>query len=546
MLRFQQLALLIALVVTGLSPASASMPPNIILILADDLGYSDLGCYGGEVNTPHIDGLAARGLRFTQFYNGARCCPSRAALLTGLYPHRAGMGSMNHVNEAPGYQGGIHRQCVTLGDVLRSIGYRTYLTGKWHVLLKEQMYRHKENWPQQRGFDRFYGTLLGYGNFFRPESLVRGNKRVDLDTLPEDYYYTDAISDTTVQFIDEHLAEHPRQPFFCYVAYTAPHWPLHAKPEDIARYADAYAKGWDVLRANRLKRMKELGIIDSHVQLTERDPRVPAWDELEPQQREICARKMAVFAAMIDSMDQGVGRIVDKLKASGQLDNTLIVFLSDNGACPENGPFGWDKQDKQLANLGSRRSNSSYGFGWSNASNTPFREHKHWTHEGGIRTPLIACWPAGISARNELREQIGHAIDLMPTFMEVAGATYPETHQGRAIHPYQGVSLRGAFDDRPIERDALFWEHETNAAVRQGAWKLVAKERNSPDDPWELYDMDRDPAETVDLADKFPERVKSMAAMWQQWAAANDVLPLRQRPAWFYESKENQPPASVK
>lgn len=541
--RFQQLALFICLVASGYA-AYASPPPNIILILADDLGYSDLGCYGGEVHTPHINDLAARGLRFTQFYNGARCCPSRAALLTGLYPHRAGLGAMNHENVAPGYQGGIHRQCVTLGDVLRSAGYRTYMAGKWHVINEKQMYRHKENWPRQRGFDRFYGTLLGYGDFFRPESLIRGNQRVDLDKLPPDYYYTDAITETTVQFIDQHLADNSNQPFFCYVAYTAPHWPLHAKPADIERYADAYTAGWDALRAKRLQRMKELGVIAPQAELTERDPRVPAWNELDPRQREISARKMAVYAAMIHSMDQGIGRIVDKLKTTDQLDNTLILFLSDNGACSENGPFGWDKKDKQLANLGSQASHSSYGFGWSNASNTPFREHKHWTHEGGIRTPLIACWPAAISGQNELRSQIGHVIDLMPTLMEVAGAEYPKTVAGQTIYPYQGVSLRPAFDDQPIDRDALFWEHETNAAVRQGQWKLVAKERNSPNDPWELYDIDQDPTETADLAQKHPDQVKAMAALWEKWAKENDVLPMRQRPGWFYESKENQPPAS--
>jgi arylsulfatase A-like enzyme len=266
---------------------------------------------------------------------------------------------------------------------------------------------------------------------------------------------------------------------------------------------------------------------------------------LDAEQREQCARKMAVYAAMIDSMDQGVGRIVDKLQASGQLDNTLILFLSDNGACPENGPFGWDKKDKQLANLGSQASHSSYGFGWSNVSNTPFREHKHWTHEGGIRTPLIASWPAGISSQNELRSQIGHIIDLMPTLMDVAGATYPEIHAGQTIYPYQGKSLRGAFDDRELERDALFWEHETNAAVRQGKWKLVAKHRNGRDDPWELYDIDQDPTETIDLAEQHPDQVKSMAAKWQKWAEANGVLPMRERPAWFYKSKENQPPATL-
>ncbi|RLA19637.1 MAG: arylsulfatase [Gammaproteobacteria bacterium] len=526
--------LMASLFVAGFSSAAPSSPPNIILILADDIGYSDIGCYGGEIRTPNLDALAARGLRFTQFYNGARCCPSRAAILTGLYAHRAGMGAMNHQNFSEGYQGGIHDQCATLGDVLRAADYKTYMAGKWHVLIETDMEQHKENWPLQRGFDRFYGTLLGYGSFYKPKTLVSGDTMVGLDGLEPDYYYTDAISDTTVRYIDEHLKEDPNKPFFCYVAYTAAHWPLHAKPQDIERYADTYTMGWDVIREQRHKRMMELGVIGKQSKLTVRDAKVPAWDTLKPSQQKKSAKKMAVYAAMIDSLDQGIGRIVEKLKESGQLENTLIVFLSDNGACPEKGPLGWDKKSKELSDLGSEASYSSYGFGWSNASNTPFREHKHWVHEGGIRTPFIASWPAGIPARNEFCSQIGHIIDVMPTFIEASGATYPETLNGKAIHPYQGVSLQPAFKNQPLKRKALFWEHETNCAVRQEQWKLVAKERNGPDDPWELYNMDADPTETQNLAGKYPEKVETMAAMWNKWAGENGVLPMLDRPKWFY------------
>lgn len=539
--------LLVALVFASgseLRGAEGATAPNIVLILADDLGYSDVGCYGGEIKTPSLDGLAANGLRFTQFYNCGRCCPTRASLLTGLYPHRAGMGSMNHDNVAPGYQGEIHRNCVTLADVLRGAGYRTYMAGKWHVNIEKEMYRHKENWPLGRGFDRFYGTLLGYGSFFKPKSLVRDDTRVALDRLPADYYYTDAISEATIEFIDGHAKQTPEQPFFCYVAYTAPHWPLQAKPEDIERYADAYSAGWDEIRRARHERMKKLGVIAEESVLTERDARVPAWEELNAGQRAASARKMAVFAAMIDSMDQGIGRILEKLRETNQLDNTLIVFLSDNGGCPENGAFGWDREEKSVENLGSEKSNSSYGFGWSNVSNTPFREHKHWSHEGGIRAPMIVSWPGKVDGENELRSQAGHVIDLMPTFMEAAGAEYPKTFEGREVYAYQGKSLLPALAGRPIEREALFWEHETNCAVRVGKWKLVAKERNRPDDAWELYDMEADPTETADLAEKFPEKVNEMAAMWQAWAEENAVLPMQKRPAWFYEARENQSPAS--
>jgi arylsulfatase A-like enzyme len=540
-MRWAAAALLAFLTGTSEPRAAEAKAPNIVLILADDLGYSDLGCYGGEIETPHLDGLASRGVRFTQFYNCARCCPTRASLLTGLYPHRAGVGSMNHANTAPGYQGGIHDQCVTLGDVLRSARYGTYMTGKWHVNLQKEMYRHKENWPRQRGFDRFYGTLLGYGSFFRPESLVRGNRRVDLAKLPEDFYYTDAISDTTVEFIDEHLKKSPERPFFCYVAYTAPHWPLHAKGEDIERYAGAYSAGWDEIRKARHERMKKLGVIAEDSKLTKRDARVPAWEELDPQQQAMAARKMAVYAAMVDSMDQGIGRILAKLRATDELDNTLILFLSDNGGCPENGPFGWDRQAKSLEKIGSSESHSSYGFGWSNVSNTPFREHKHWAHEGGTRAPMIVSWPARLEGENGLRSQAGHVIDVMPTFMEAAGADYPQRVEGREIYPYQGTSLLPALAGRPIEREALFWEHETNCAVRTGNWKLVAKERNGPDDPWELYDMEADPTETTNLAAEHPAKVAELAAMWNAWAEENAVLPLEKRPPWFYEAKENQP-----
>jgi arylsulfatase len=512
--------------------------PNIVIILADDMGYSDIGCYGGEIETPNIDRLAQNGLRFTQFYNTARCCPTRASLLTGLYPHQAGVGHMVNDRGKPGYRGRLNDSCLTIAEALRTTGYRTIMSGKWHVTpFNYETYAAPDpaTWPLQRGFDRFYGTIAGGGSYFYPHGLMRGNLWIEPDSSA--YYYTDAVSDRAAAYVERASAED--HPFFLYVAYTAPHWPLHALPDDIKKYEGRYGTGWDQLRRERFERMVNMNIIAQRWRLTERDQRVPPWEEAE--HKDWHAHNMAVYAAQIDRMDQGIGRIVATLERTGRLENTLVFFLADNGGCAEvlsrkwGGPKRREFMERALLDgsrlrpgndpaieTGGPATFASYGIGWANASNTPFRRYKHWVHEGGIATPLVVHWPQGFATRGDLRHQPGHLIDLMATCLDVAGVEYPKLFKGRAVLPPEGKSLVPAFDDKPIERAALFWEHEGNRAVRVGKWKLVAKGRKGP---WELYDLDADRTETADLAGQATERVAEMAAIWEQWARRANVVP---------------------
>jgi len=492
--------------------------PNIVLIMADDMGYSDIGCYGGEIQTPNLDKLAANGLRFTQFYNTARCCPTRASLMTGLYAHQTGMGWMTAANlDYEGYRGDLNNKCVTIAEVLKQAGYSTYMTGKWHLTYDKYWDGPKHSWPRQRGFDRFYGTIAGGGSYFNPNALTRDNTRIKAPA--KGYYYTDAISDNAVKFITEHNRSNGDKPFFIYLAYTCPHWPLHAKPHDIERYREKYMKGWDALRAERHKRMIKMGLVHKAWETTPRDRKVKAWDDVDQSKKELWDLRMAVYAAQIDCMDQGIGRIISAVEKARRLDNTLVMFLSDNGGCAE----GISRKSKDIELLGADDSFESYRINWANASNTPFRLYKHWVHEGGIATPLIAHWPARIKKRGELRHQPGHVIDIMATCLDITGATYPHKYKGHKIVPLEGKSLVPAFDNEAIEREAIYWEHEANRAIRVGKWKLVAKGINGP---WELYDLDTDRTELNDLAQAYPERVKKMTAMWQKWAERANVLPL--------------------
>ena len=498
--------------------------PNIVLIMADDMGYSDLGCYGGEIQTPNLDKLAADGLRFTQFYNTARCCPTRASLMTGLYPHQTGMGWMTAANlDHKGYTGDLNKECVTIAEVLKQAGYSTYMTGKWHLTYDKYLDGPKHSWPRQRGFERFYGTIKGGGSYFKPDKLTDNNTRIQAPD--EDYYYTDAISDNAVKFITEHRQSKGNEPFFLYVAYTCPHWPLHARPEDIAKYRGKYLKGWDTVRGERHKRMIEMGLVKKDWSITPRDKKVKAWDEVDQAKKELWDLRMAVYAAQIDCMDQGIGRIVSAVEQAGKLDNTLIVFLSDNGGCAE----GISRKDKDIELLGTDDSFESYHINWANASNTPFRLYKHWVHEGGIATPLIAHWPARIKSRGELRHQPGHVIDIMATCIDIGNTKYPRQYQGNKIIPIEGKSLTPAFDNKTIKREALYWEHESNRAIRIGKWKLVAKGK---DGPWELYNLESDRTELNDVSGKYPARTKKMATMWQSWAERSNVLPLDDR-GWY-------------
>ena len=529
--------------------APAAKRPNVILIMSDDMGYSDIGCYGSEIDTPRLDGLAANGLRFTHFYNTARCCPTRASLMTGLYPHQAGVGHMMNDRGLDGYRGNLSRRCVTIAEALKTAGYSTYMAGKWHVTKETKPDGPKHNWPLQRGYDRFYGTIHGAGSFFDPNTLTRDNTMIspyaDPEYKPQTYYYTDAISDHAARYVREHKGA---APFFLYVAYTAAHWPMHALPEDIAKYKGTYDGGYTPIRQARFAKMRKLGVIEKHWKLS---PQAGDWNKVPNKAWE--ARCMEVYAAMIDRMDQGIGRIVDTLKATGKLDNTLIFFLQDNGGCaesmgragsgqrastpplppmdatalqpdmiPKQTRDGWPLLKGPGVMPGPADTYHGYGKGWANVSNTPFREYKHWVHEGGISTPLIVHWPAGIGATNELRHEPGHLIDIMATCVDVAGATYPTEFKGGKIQPMEGTSLAPVFANKPIDREAIYWEHEGNRAVRVGNWKLVAKGRSGT---WELYDTAADRSELNDLAADQPQRTQQMAALWQAYAERANVLP---------------------
>jgi arylsulfatase len=475
------------------------------------------------------------------------------------------MGHMTGAHGSPdGYAGNLNRRCLTIAEQLKPAGYRAYMCGKWHVTRHEKKPTDPNHtWPLQRGFDKFYGTIIGGGSFYDPTTLCRGNTFItpdnDAEYKPQRFYYTDAISDNAVKFLREHRAEHAGQPFFMYVAYTAAHWPMHALPEDIAKYKGKYDAGYEPARAARLERARKLGVINTAWELS---PQAEQWDKV--QHREWEARCMEVYAAMVDRMDQGIGRIIAELKQQSQLDNTLILFLQDNGGCAEGmgrqsnaeklkgvtyNPFGPGDLQPQLwppmqtrdgrpvrtgpdVMPGPEDTYIAYGRGWANVSNTPFREYKHWVHEGGISTPLITHWPAGIAEarRNTLVHTPGHLIDIAATCVDLAGAKYPAERDGEKIIPLEGVSLRPAFEGRTIERtQPIFFEHEGNRAVRDGRWKLVAK---GPAGQWELYDMDADRSEMHDLAAKEPDRVKAMAAQWETWAHRVGVIPWVWKPQY--------------
>jgi arylsulfatase len=559
------------LCLSGLVAAADPPPrPNIVVILSDDMGFSDLGCYGSEIETPNLDRLARGGLRFTQFYNTARCCPTRASLLTGLYPHQAGMGHMTQDRGVAGYRGDLNDRCATIAEVLRPAGYTSYAVGKWHVTkaVEPKQESQKSNWPLQRGFARYYGTITGAGSFFDPASLVRDNAFISAAADPEypaaDYYYTDAISDHAVRFVREHDTT---RPFFLYVAYTAAHWPMHARERDIAAEKGRYAAGYAAVRQARYAKMLAEGVVTAAN--TELVP-FPAglgeagefwpWDE----------RNMEVFAAMVTSMDRGIGRIVQAIGDRGQAENTLVLYMQDNGGCAETigrepGKAGdlpvaavraekptlptqpADMLQKQMTPrqtrdgfplrqgrgvmAGGGDTFTAYGEAWSTVSNTPFRRHKHWVHEGGISTPLLVHWPRGIRMPGRLEPTPGHLIDVMATAVDLAGAAYPADKT-----PLEGRSLRPLFGGGTIDREAIYWEHEGNRAVRAGRWKLVAVHRG----PWELYDMERDRSDLEDLAAREPDRVRQMAALWEAYAARTGVEPWET----VTPAKRRRPPAA--
>lgn len=500
--------------------------PNILIILADDMGYSDVGCFGGEMNTPNIDRLASEGIRFTQFYNASRCCPTRASLLTGLYPHQAGMGGMTKDNDAgaPGpYQGYLNENCVTIAEVLKTAGYYTAASGKWHVG------EERPHWPTDRGFDNYFGLISGAANYFditrgkRP-GIVRHFAIDSTEYLPprEGFYMTNAITENALRFLD--VANTKTEPFFLYLAYTAPHWPLHALQEDIDKYRGKFMKGWDVLRKERYERMFDMGLITDQLTMSERDPEVQPWDSLSNEQKDRMDLLMSIYAAQIDRMDQGIGKVLAKLESEGKLDNTLILFLSDNGGCHEGGIWGgdfWGNFWDGTARPGSGDSYHTYGRSWANLSNTPFRMFKHWEHEGGISTPLIARWPKGIKEKGGISNQPGHIIDIMTTCCDVANVEYPKTYKNKEIIPMQGKSLVPVFEGKERKQhDMIFWEHDGNRAVRMGDWKLVSK----VGEKWELYNLKEDRTELNDLSEVNPEIKKEMIDTYEKWAAEVGVV----------------------
>jgi len=512
--------------------------PNILLILNDDMGFSDLGCYGGEIETPHLDRLAENGLRYTQFYNTARCCPSRASLLTGLHPHQADVGHMMNDDDIDGYLGDLNANTVTLAEALGCGGYRCYMSGKWHVTRHIRDAQH--NWPCQRGFHDFYGTLNGCGNFFNPGTLIRNNNPIQAEG--DSYYTTDAFTDETIRQLREHHENHSEKPFFQYLAYTAPHWPLHAHPEDIEKYKGRFDEGWDVLREKRLERLKQSGILPEACDLSDRDETVPPWADAPDKAWQ--ARRMEVYAAQLDRMDQGIGRVLQTLEELDQLDNTLILFLSDNGGCAEelltDNAFWARKADEeaiatattrtgdpvQFGNApdllpGGENTYASYGTEWANLSNTPFRLYKHWVHEGGIATPFIVHWPAGIDTPGKLRTQPAQLPDIMATLLDLAQTDYPETYNDHPVQPCEGFSMVPTFGNQPFDRDILCWEHEGNRAVRKGNWKLVSKYPGE----WELYNLETSRSETQNCAAEHPDRVAELTAYYTEWAERCHVRP---------------------
>jgi arylsulfatase len=493
--------------------------PNVVVFLVDDMGWSDIGCYGSEIPTPYIDALADSGVRFTQFYNTARCSPTRASLLTGLYPHQAGMGHLdNEVHEGTkGTQGRLRDDCVTIAEVLSEAGYFTAMTGKWHLGQQHGTP------PWERGFTRSLNSPAG-GIYFpkqknRPELFLNGKKYAKDDPIFGKHWYSVGLwTDWGLKFANE--AIDAKQPFFLYIAQCAPHFPLMAPQKIIAKYRGKFKQGWDKLREARHRRQIDLELVDPAWPLSPRPEEVPAWDSLSQHEQDRFDHMMAIYAAMIDRIDFNVGKLVSHLKKRNALDNTLILFLSDNGGNAETGPNG-RYQGKRPGGPGS---SLFLGQSWATLANTPFRRYKHFTHEGGISTPLVAHWPEGIprERHGKLESQPSHLIDIMATIVEISRAKYPTEFNGNRIQGMEGVSLVPAFAGKPLNRNApIYFAHEGNRAIRQGKWKLVMKYQ----EPWELYDIDADRTELHDLASEKPELAKSMAADWEAWAARADVDP---------------------
>jgi len=532
-----------------------SKRPNIVLIMADDMGFSDIGAYGAEIRTPNLDAMADQGFSFSQMYNNAKCCPSRASLLTGLYPHQAGIGYMTDDLGTPAYRGYLNQTSVTVAEVLKDSGYNTYMSGKWHVG-GDYGLRNPEAWtagdeshptPTQRGFDKFFGTLTGSGNYYDPATLMRGDTFIEVEI--DDFHYTDAISDEAVRMVDEGSGSD--NPFFLYIAYTAPHWPLHALEEDITKYQGRYMGGWDEVRTARHEELNSRGILDEIWPISPRDEDAHSWeDEREKEWEDL---RMAVYAAQIEQMDRGIGRVLDALTSNAVEDDTIVMFLSDNGACEvflaedTNEPtpslfHGTTSSGEQISvgNITGMRPGGpetfmSYDLPWANASNAPFRFYKNWIHEGGISTPFIVRWPSNIKSAKNVHQPL-HITDIPATCIAAAGATYPSQRPDNDITPLEGESFLDLLNGRNWQRETpMFWEHEGNRGMREGDWKLVSEfPRWAPEDApgrWELYNIRADRTELNDLSASEPERLKRMSRNYDNWAERCGVQPwpIRQR-----------------
>ena len=489
--------------------------PNIIIVLVDDMGYSDIGCYGGEIETPHLDSLAQNGLRFTQFYNQGRCCPTRASLMTGLQPHQVGIGHMTEPPEktlgiSGPYQGYLNDQCTTLASVLKDAGYSTLMSGKWHLGFARQ-----KTWPRQRGFDKFYGCITGAINYFKPGNnrfVYEDNQVVSTDA---NFYATDAFTDKACEYITESCAQKDK-PFFLYLAYNAPHWPLNAKWEDYQKYRGKYRTGWNQLIRDRHQRQQKMGLFPAGTKPAPYPG--PDWESLDAAEQDRLDAVMAAYAGCLDSVDQNIGKLIGHLKSIDQYENTIIFFLSDNGACQEGGKFG--KGDETMVKNPPLETTDGVRLGmhWAGACNTPFRKYKHFVHEGGACTPMIAHWPAGIpkSDFGSLVRQPAYLQDFMPTVLQLAGGKYPSRIPqclGKSMVPL----LKGSRDS--IHNDPLFFEHEGNAAARHGDWKLVREYRK----PWELFNMAQDRTELSDLSKQYPEKKAEMIRAWESWGKETGV-----------------------
>ena len=511
--------------------------PNVIFILADDLGYSDIGCFGSEINTPNLDLLGNNGLLMTQMYNSARCCPSRASLLSGLTPHQAGVGHMVENLGTHNYQGYLSDNCVTIAECLKETGYQTFMSGKWHVGGHEDI-QNISKWrpgekgfptPKQRGFDKFFGTLTGAGNFYNPPTLMLEDKFIQVEST--DFHYTDEISKNAVKMISEKNSN----PFFMYVAFTAPHWPLHAWEEDIVKYEGKYKKGWSQTRMDRYEEMRGK-VLDPKWKLTEEDPATPNWNDIQNKEWEDL--RMATYSAQIEQMDRGIGKIIEKLKQIGELENTLIMFAADNGGCAEflaedsnqpnpnqfnnPGPDGKKVNFGNIPNLRPGPSDTfmSYDLPWANLSNTPFRLFKRWVHEGGISTPFIVHWPKKIQSHGVIDTPVQFA-DISPTILDICDSKYPKTYNQKDITPLEGESFFSLFQGKEFNKDKpLCWEHEGNRAVRVGDWKLVSEYPG----PWELYNISDDRSETNNLVNKEKEIASSLEKKYKDWSSRCEIL----------------------